>query len=304
MLNSYPSLKEGKLDINTAFELMRNKHLISPEGYGTMFAKTLAIPVDKQKVIESGVVDEKDYDKIVDTVFIKLRGNQILKSDLMVLEMLRNNDWSRPLYFCLTVGNDYYPDIQQYLQGEGMAYRFVPVLKKRNVSTEKMYVNVMEKYKYGNISDPNIYLDETNRRMCSTLRQVFAELVRSLVAENQYDKARLAIERCEKEIPLTAIPADYTLFVFADAYFKMGDKQKAEAELAELVKNSVQNLDYVLSLPIEKQGYVSRDLSLRENLGSLQQAMYLTQDNQSELFAEYSKLFEDYYRIVAPRLQQ
>ncbi|MDR1544741.1 MAG: DUF2723 domain-containing protein [Prevotellaceae bacterium] len=301
-LREHPEFYKDKIDLKLAFDLMRNKSLIRSDGYGRLFSQTFAIPVDKQKVIENKVVDEKDYDNIVDTIYIKLKKNALYKNDMMVLEMIKNNDWTRPMYFCTTIGSEYYPSITDYLQAEGMAYRFVPVKKRRNPNTEKMYENLMEKYRYGNISDPKVYLDETNRRMCSTLRQVFSELVRGLVAENQYEKAKLAIEKCLTEIPFTSLPVDYSLFGFVDAYYKIGEKDKADELLKELVKNSDQNLKYVLSLPSKKQNFVSQDMSLRQNLGMLQNAAMLARDNASPLAEEYGKTFEFYYSMLASRL--
>ncbi|MDR0830824.1 MAG: DUF2723 domain-containing protein [Prevotellaceae bacterium] len=292
----------GTLDLKTAFDLMRKPELISPDGYGYIFASTLVIPVDKQKVIENKVVDEKDYDKIVDTIYIKLRKNMVYKSELMVLEMLKNNDWTRPLYFCTTVGAEFYPNISDYLQQEGLAYRFVPIIKKREPNTEKMYDNLMNKYRYGNISDPKLYLDETNRRMCNTLRNSFAELARALSIENQNEKAKLVIEKSLKEIPLSIIPADGSVLMFVDVLFRAGEKQQAEELLAAVAANAVQNLDYVRALPNGKMTFTSQETSFRYNLGLLQNVAAIAEHN-SEKAQEYAEIFEKYYQFFAQRQQ-
>ena len=139
----------------------------------------MILPVDKQKVIETGTVAIEDSAKIVNQINIKL-GRSIGKAQLMVLEMLNTNNWERPIYVAATVGSEYYPALQEYMQLEGLAYRIVPVKgRKERVNTEAMYDNMMNKFVWGNIADPNVYLDEQHIRMARTMRMMFGQLVAS-----------------------------------------------------------------------------------------------------------------------------
>jgi len=291
-----------KMDLKTALELMRRKDLIDDDGFGRFFAQTMTIPVDKEKVIAAGVVDKKDYDNIVDTIYIKL-GRQHYKNDLMVLEMLANNDWTRPIYICRTVGSEYYPNIGEYLQSEGMAQRFIPVKKKGGVLTEKMFDNVMNKYRYENMNNPKVYLDETNRRTASTYRQLFASLARQLWVEQQPEKAKQVLDRCIELVPEHLLPFDYSMLQIIDTYFRINDSVSADNILQKVVKETEERLDYVLSLPYNKQEAVSYEMTWNTNLGILQELARIAQGNNSSMSKDIADKFKKYYQIFAPRLR-
>ena len=293
----------GKMDLKDALKLLRRKDMITPEGYGRFFARTMTIPVDKEKVIAAGVVDEKDYDNIVDTIYIKIN-SQIQKHELMVLEMLANNDWTRPLYICYTVGDEYYPKIQDYIQLEGMAKRFVPVKKRGGTNTEKMFDNMMNKYKYGNISDENVYLDETNRRTASTYRQLFGTLAQDLIAENQLEKAKQVLDRCIEVIPEHTLKFDYSMVYIVDSYFRVNDTVSAENILQKVLKETTERLDFVLSLSPKKQNFVSSEMSLNYNFWILQNITKICRMHKSSFADEMMQIYEQYATILTPKMQQ
>jgi hypothetical protein len=301
VVNNDPRLG-GKMDLKTALELVRNKELITEDGIGRFFASTVTIPVDKQKVIAAGVVEPKDYDNIVDTIYIKLP-RQIQKGDLMVLEMLANNDWTRPIYICCTVGSEYYPNIREYLQLEGMARRFVPIKKNGDVNIDKMFDNIMNKYRYGNIADASVYLDETTRRTCDTYRNLFEALARDLASQNQFEKAKQVLDKSLEVVPEKSHPFDYSMLAHADIYFKINDSIAAEQIMKSVVKDTEERILYVLSLPVEKQNFVSNTMTLRHNFMVLQQATLICQRYKSALFDEISEKYQRYYQILEPRLK-
>jgi hypothetical protein len=293
----------GKLDINQAFEYLRSKEFIK-DGLGNIFAQTLTIPVDKQKVIENKVVAPEYYDKIVDTIYITLKGNQILKNDLMVLEILRNNDWTRPVYFCSTIGTHEYPDITKYLQIEGMAYRFVPIERRQTPDADIIYDNIMNKYRFGGISNPDVYLDETCRRMCKTLRNVFYQAALSLAEANKPDSAKLIIEKYMKEIPETAINSDEFAIYFADIYYKLGEMQKGDDLVKKAANHYEQNLRYVASLPTGKRGFTSMEVSPQNSFRSLQMAMGIAQQNKRPIATEIEQIMQNYAASFAYLFQR
>ena len=292
----------GKMDLKTALQLLRKKDFIDEDGYGRFFASTMTIPVDKQKVIAAGVVDEKDYDNIVDTIYIKLGKQIIQKNDLMVLEMLANNDWTRPIYICRTVGGEYYPNIKEYLQLEGMAYRFVPLKKKSGAHIEKMFDNMMNNYKYGNIESEKVYLDETNRRTASTYRQLFVELARELYIEKQNEKAKQVLDRCLEVVPESTLVFDFSVLSIADIYFRLDDAVSAENILSKVVKETEERLVYVLSLPYQKQNFVSYDMRLDHNISVLSEAARMADSHKSSLAEELTNKFRKYYDIAERKM--
>lgn len=294
----------GKLPADKAFDLMRNKDLQERDGIGYLFASTLSFPVDKKKVIEAGIVAKEDYDKILDTITLKITKKNLNKGDIAVLNVLKNNDWTRPIYFCITIGSDFYPTraIDEYSQCEGLAYRFVPIRKNRQPNTEAMYDNMMNKFRY-RMAGKNIYLDETNARMCKTVRQQFAVLAAGLIDKGDSTRALEVLQRAEREVPESLLAYDYTMLIFADAYYRAGGKERADYILGKIIDVTEQNLAYVLSLPLSKQSYVSPDISLRQSMGVLQQCAYLANTFNSDLAKRVQPLFDRYYQTLAPRLQ-
>ena len=283
----------AQMDLKTALELLRRKDMIDSDGYGKIFAQIMTVPVDKQKVIEAGVVEEKDIDNIVDTIYIKL-GRQVLKSQLMVLELIANNDWTRPIYICRTVGSEYYPDIDDYLQSEGMAVRFIPVKKKGNSHLDKTFDNMMNKYKYGNINDKNVYLDETNRRTANTYRQLFSSLARDLYNNKQPEKAKQVLDKGVEIVPEHTLPFDYTMLTFVDCYFKVNDTVSAENILRKVVKETEERIAYVSSLPRDKRNVVSWEMKLDHNLWVLQRSAGVAFSNKSSMIDEMMKTLSRY----------
>lgn len=160
------------------------------------------IPVDKKKAIENGVVDAKDESKIEKEIKMKLNGKTYLgKHELVILDLLNTNEWKRPIYYAVTVGSDSYLGLNRYLSLEGMAYRITPKTgglfsKGETVNIDRTYDNLMHKFKWGGIAEnPNIYLDENNLRMTSTLRFMFVRLADALMKEN--DKLEIENDYCE-----------------------------------------------------------------------------------------------------------
>ena len=291
----------GVLEADKAFELLRNKEY-QDENNGFFFASTLAFPVDKQKVIEAGVVEPRDYDNIVDTIYLKLDQRSLNKGDIIVLNLLKNNDWTRPIYFCTSIGRGFYPSaIDEYLQMEGLAFRFVPVKKRQRPAADIMFDNMMNRFRF-NLAGKDIYLDETNARACKTLRQSFVQLATQLIANGDTEKARQALDRSLKEIPEATMAFDLTMLPYVDCYYKVGDSKQAEYIMDRLVEGAEQVLNFIGSLPSHKQLFFSPEMSIRDNLGILQQcAMYAKNYNESKGQDVMSR-FEKYYRVFESKL--
>jgi hypothetical protein len=94
-------------------------------------SRTIRIPVDSAEVLASGTVKPEDAGKIVPYIDIKLKGSSIMKSQLMVLDILAHNKWKRPIYF-VTGYHDDALGLEEYFQLEGLAYRLVPIKSQNN----------------------------------------------------------------------------------------------------------------------------------------------------------------------------
>ncbi|MGB1183707.1 MAG: DUF2723 domain-containing protein [Schleiferiaceae bacterium] len=211
--------------------------------------KKLRISIDKEAVLANGVVDVADSAKVLDYIDWNWKSNVITKRDLMVIDLIANNDWTRPIYFSITVGNSpkSYFWLNDYFQLEGMAYRFVPVLHKSGasgidygkVNTEIMYDNLINKFSYGNMELPDVYLDETNRRLSYNLRTIFGRLANEFIAEGNNAKAIETLDFAMEKMPTEKFGYNYFLFGVIDAYYRAGAMDKARA----LTDNFAQHLD-------------------------------------------------------------
>jgi hypothetical protein len=224
---------------------------------------TVFVTIDKEAVKRSGMMMASD--SIPDKMVISLKGKSALyKGDLMMLELIANANWDRPIYVATTVGQENYMNLGEHFVQEGLANRItpfrthytdergnlIPIDGVSDFDTEKVYDNVMNKYKYGNVSQEGIYLDETVTRMCYTHRRLLSTLAMSLINEGKTDKAKKVLDKCEKELPAYNVPHDYSCgsLDLARAYNLTGQKQKAQQLVDQLWKKSQQYLMWYCSL--------------------------------------------------------
>jgi tetratricopeptide (TPR) repeat protein len=219
--------------------------------------KIISFKIDKEAVIRNNVVRPEDYDKIVDTITIDLSGlSYISKDEMMILDLLATNNWERPIYWAITVGRNKYLNLQDYFQVEGFAYRFVPIkttsspqqLKFGRVETDLMYDNLMNKFEWGNMNDPKIYIDENNMRMMTNIRNSFNRLASALIEEGKNDMAIEVVDRCFELVPITLVSPEYFSLELVDSYFNAGAKEKGKAILEQVLDLYNDELGYYFSL--------------------------------------------------------
>lgn len=199
--------------------------------------KKLRIDIDKDAVIANGVVAEADSASIVDYIDWNWQSNVITKRDLMVIDLIANNDWTRPIYFSITVGNS--PKaffwLTDYFRLEGMAYRFVPQFHQGSgngidygrVDTDIMYENLLHNFSYGNMEDPEVYLDETNRRLSYNLRTIYGRLANELILEGDKERAIEVLDYAMEIMPAEKFGYNYFIFSLIESYYRAGAMDKA-----------------------------------------------------------------------------
>jgi tetratricopeptide (TPR) repeat protein len=149
-----------------------------------------------------------------------------MKADIMILDLLAHNNWERPVYFAITVGSESYLNLEDYFQLEGMAYRLVPVKNPKRqdgqmgeVNSDAMYDNLVNKFKWGNMSDPRVYLDQNNLNMTMNLRNNFGRLAETLLEEGKRDSAMNVLDKCIKEMPDNTVPYNIMMIRIAEMYY-------------------------------------------------------------------------------------
>lgn len=292
------------------------------EGLQLIPTDSIVIKLDKEAVKRSGMmIPDSLHGEIPDYMSISLKGKRMLyKSELMMLEMLANTNWERPLYMAITVGSDNHLNLGNNFMQEGLAYRITPFNTTRlnaRIDSEKMYDNLMNKFKFGGINNPDIYIDETVMRMCQTHRRMFIQLATQLIKEGKKDKALKALDYCSEVIPSTTVPHDYIMSSskeMADNYLALGEKEKGEAILNDLANKSVEYITWYLSLDDQRlQGSyedclryfyildeINKSLARANAAGGVQGEG--EQQKKSDMASHYAKKFEDLYEVFNKRV--
>jgi len=218
---------------------------------------TVFVTIDKEAVRKSGMMMAAD--SIPDQMVISLKGkNALYKQDLMMLEMIAQCNWTRPIYVATTVGSENYMNLGDNFVQEGLANRITPFTTNapgaKNFDTEKTYDNVMNKFKFGGVDKPGIYLDETVMRMCYTHRRLLSLLAMNLVQEGKDKQAKAVLDKAEKALPSYNIPHDYQSgsLDLARAYALTGQPQKAQQIIESLWKKSTEYMLWYCSLSTDR----------------------------------------------------
>ena len=214
---------------------------------------TVYVTIDKEAVKKSGMMMASET--IPDQMVISLKGkNALYKGDLMMLEMIAECNWTRPIYVATTVGSENYMNLGDNFVQEGLANRITPfttnVPGAKNFDTEKTYDNVMNKFKFGGVDQPGVYLDETVMRMCYTHRRLLSQLAMNLIQEGKEEKAKKVLDKCEKMLPSYNIPHDYQSgsMDLARAYALTGQNKKAQDLIDQLWRKSAEYMLWYCSL--------------------------------------------------------
>ena len=243
--------------------------LESRQWVNTFPTKVIKIPVDKEAVLQNGIVDPKDADKIVPNIFITLKGDVIYKNRLLMLDVIANNNWERPIYFSGgAFGDDDYIWMKEFLQLEGVLYKLVPIrtpLDKNNpyemgrIDGEKMYSIVMN-WKWGNSGDSAIYHDVETRRNGITYRSTLSRLANVLIEEGQNDKAENVLDLAMEKMPVDYFEFYSLLEPFILYYYQINKVEKARAVYQSVVRHYQEHLFFYSKLSYNKQEAIGDEI--------------------------------------------
>ena len=259
------------------------------------------VPVDTARVVENGTVSRKNAGKLQPVMRWELESdrNYLTKNHLMILDLLATNKWERPLYYAITVSSDNYLNLDNYFQMEGLAYRIVPfaeqgdMFSRGSINTDIMFDNMVNKFRWGGVENPDLYLDENVTRMLGNFRSSFARLALQLIAENKPDSARKALEKCLEVIPDKVVPFNVFNVLLAEAYFQLGDTVKANQIVNGIKTNVYEDLNYFTSLGRKYTNYLMYEKRIAfYTLDELRRMG--TTYNQPELKTEMEQKIQEY----------
>lgn len=214
--------------------------------------KKLSIPVNKEKVLENGTVKPADADKILPSINWNLNVNQMEKKHMMIIDLIDNNKWERPIYFSITIGNSAhsYAYLWDYFQLDGLAYRFVPIKTKSEpgkigrVDSDILYTKLMDEFSYGNMNAPEVYMDETNLRLVMNIRNNFSRLADQLILEGDTARAVKVLNKCIELMPNDKVEYNYFMLPIAENYYLSNEKEKAREIVLTMANTFEEKLNY------------------------------------------------------------
>lgn len=257
-------IKDPQFD-NMRFITLANDSYQAPSG--RTIPGSFSIPVDKQKVIDNKTVALKDTALIVDRIEWNLKSTDVLKAYLVMMDILANNNWERPIYFAGTTGAEGYFGLEEYFQQEGLAYRLVPIKTQPSsgnvghINSDILYDRLINTfndhsrtdkvnnpdapqkeacpYLWGGINDPRVYNCEDNIRLYSLIRGLHQRLAEKLITESQFQKAEEVLNHGNKVLDpavnpyltLSHIYYSFSTINYMNTYFKIGTKSGDEKGL-------------------------------------------------------------------------
>lgn len=239
--------------------------------------KNVKITINREEIIRLGVVKEEFEQKIVDTMIWSIEKEYLQKNEMMVLEIIANNNWKRPIYFVST-GGESDLGLSKYLQLDGFAYKLVPIespsedfLTVGGIDADKLYTNLMETFKWGRMNEPNVLIDHNIQRtvMVLRIRNSFNRLAEKLIDMNRIDSAVKVVDRVVELMPNNKFPYDFFVIGHVENYYKVNETEKANILLKDYANYTIENLSYYFSLSGQLAEVVKYDKEL--NLQVLQE---------------------------------
>ncbi len=289
----------SQLDLKTTFDfILSTDPQTKIDGESFIPSKHLFLPVDASQVIKTGALPAKRAAEIIPQIDFDLK-RSISKSDLMVLELLKENNWKRPVYFAVTIGGDYM-GLSDHFERTGMTYQILPIGMKgagAAVNTDEMYENMMTKFKFGGIENPKVYLDENTLNMCQSHRMMFVYLINALVAEGDTVRAKKALDYCNKVIPGSTVPHEYVSTFLAELFYRVGESEKGNAIMDAVAQDCVENLDWYFSLNSAQRNSVNDKIG--NNFGILRNILRTCDSaKQKMIIDKYLPRFMEYNKMM------
>ncbi|SHF75134.1 Protein of unknown function [Salegentibacter echinorum] len=284
--------------------------LQSGQMVNTFPSKNVRIPVDKETVLDHGIVEQRFADQIVEDIVIKIDSDVIYKNTLMMLDIIANNNWERPIYFS---GGSFKDEdflwMKEYLQLEGVAYKLVPIktpidpkspYDMGRINTDKMYDIVMN-WDWGNMGSSEIYHDTETRRNSITYRSNLARLVESLLNEQDTARAKKVLDVAMENMPVEHFQYYALLEPYVSGYYEVGEPEKAREIWEKIATHYKQNLQYYSSWDVDRQYKNANEIiSNIERYRALVDLLVIHQDEEiisekADEFNEHLELFRHFY---------
>jgi MFS family permease len=308
LFHDYHDMKvQGNIPVKELMDFVKlddNDHRVqvARDTYYNYFpTKNMRVPVDSATVVNNGTVPKELANRIVKNIDWTMSGSYVQKNDLMVIDLLAQNNWKRPIYFAATAPASSYLNLAPYLQLEGLAYRLVPIkqneqeVQETRIETDIMYDKVM-KFTWGGMDKPGANLDDVFIRSCAlNIRQRLGSLASVLIAEGKKDKAIKVLDKVIEVTPKENVPYDATIYSIIMGYYQAGANKKANKLAVELFDNYEKNIKYYHSLDRRDMAAYGGDMDQAQDI--CERLIYFSNNFKQEkvskeLEARYTQLLQ------------
>ena len=236
-----------------------------------------------------------DTDSIViGPATISLKGKQgLFKNELMVLDMLLQANWERPVYMSISMGPDILPFLRDHLVLEGLAYRISPAATNQRIDVERLYDNIMHRFRYGGLSTKGIYVDEDVKRMANTHQLIMGVLIDSLLQRGDLKRALTVCHKWQKEMPQENVPYTEYALSMARCYYMAHQPEKGDQIVSSLLRRSDEWLSWINTIKISRR---AGSLYNRYTwMQTMEQALVVAEQfERTEFIHQYIKQYEYY----------
>ena len=299
----YPGAEQesGYISVDSLIRFVRNDRISRFMNQGTYVYiyphNKLFMRIDSAKMVNSGQVKPKYAGNIEKVIKWDLEKSHMFKNELMTLDMLATNNWERPVYFTSITSTNTL-NLDYYFQLEGFAYRLIPEntgTKSGRIDSDLLYDKLMNTFKWGNMNDPDIYIDHTTERTTKILkiRKNFSRLAIVLAREGKFEKAIEVMNRCEEIMPYDIFVPGYFDVDFSEGWYAAGDSLRGDAALMAIANVSIQELEFFFS--VDDELFSKIDLETQMSLETLRRviATAIRKDRQ-ELYIDLEEEFNKY----------
>ncbi len=299
----------GAVELKDIFDIMTSDNDADKATYqdgskeNFLPTKNFKISINPDQIITSKTVSANKKDLIVPSMEWTFNKNYVTKTELALIDILAHNNWKRPIYFAITVPDDNYMGLGDYLYNEGFAYRLLPLKmapldatgeKAELTNTDQMYTNMMTKFKWGNMKNAT-YIDPESVRMSFTIINHFNILAENLYREGRTEEAKKALLRCMEVVPDKNHSLNFTIrkFYMADLLYKLKEPIKANEIVVNTAEYIEDQLNYLAAISKTKENLNTREVQL--GVYVMTELVKLTAQNGDK---ELNKKLQDRLKII------
>jgi len=297
-----PRIK-GAINLKQYLKLVRENHpaIKRTTRYGdlnTLPSKQFFLNIDSAEVVQKGIIPEDKLTDLTDKMTFSLKGNSLQKNTLMILDLIANNNWERPIYFNHTSLQGAGVSFNNYVVQEGNTYRLLPIenpgrggRSSAYINKEVMYENVMERFAFRELDNPNVYYNEDYRNFALNHRSTFNNLAAGLIESGENERAAGVLLQSLETIPDESIPYDYTSSMTVKLLMQLGETEKAKEIARTMADRADAELHYFNEYDTDIGNEAQKNILILNDLSNT-----MKQNGENDLATELTDMVNYHYR--------